>query len=63
MKRFQVLVAAPAEAEIEEAYLHIRQDSPANAASWRAGLLDAAAMLETFPERCRRAPENGPVRV
>lgn len=60
MERFQVLVAAPAEAEIEAAYLHIRQDSPANAASWRAGLRDAAATLEAFPERCRLAPENGP---
>jgi plasmid stabilization system protein ParE len=60
MERFQVLVAAPAEAEIEAAYLRIRQDSLANAAKWRAGLLDAAATLETFPERCRLAPENGP---
>lgn len=59
MRRFEVLVSAPAEAEIEAAYLHIRQDAPANAAKWRGGLVDAAATLETFPERCRLAPENG----
>lgn len=46
--------------EIEEAYLYIRQDSPENAPRWRAGLLEAAATLETFPKRCPVAPENGP---
>jgi plasmid stabilization system protein ParE len=60
MKRFRVLVAAPAEAEIEAAYLFIREDSPANAAAWRSGLYEAAISLETFPERCAVAPENGP---
>jgi plasmid stabilization system protein ParE len=60
MTRFRVLVSAPAEAEIEAAYLFIREDSPANAASWRAGLYEAAASLESFPQRCSLAPENGP---
>jgi toxin ParE1/3/4 len=63
MERLQVLVAAPAEAELEEAYLHIQRDSPVNAARWRAGLLDAAATLETCPKRCRLAPESGPFEV
>jgi len=60
MTRYQVLVAAPAEAEIEAAYLFIRADSPANAAAWRAGLYEAAMSLKSFPERCAVAPENGP---
>ena len=60
MKRFRVLVAAPAEAEVEEAYCHIRKDSPANAAKWRTGLVEAAESLRNFPERCPPAPENGP---
>lgn len=60
MKQFRVLVAAPAEAEIEAAYLFIREDSTANAVAWRAGLYEAALSLKSFPERCAVAPENGP---
>ena len=60
MKRFKILVASPAEADIEEAYLYIAKDSPDNAVKWRVGLLAAAETLETFPERCPLAPENGP---
>ena len=60
MKRYRVLVAAPAEEEIEAAYLYIRERSAANAAKWRAGLLEKAQLLGTSPKRCRIAPENGP---
>ncbi|MCC7290828.1 MAG: type II toxin-antitoxin system RelE/ParE family toxin [Phycisphaerales bacterium] len=60
MKQFRVLVTVPAEAEIEEAYCYIRKESPANAAQWRAGLLEAAGSLRMFPTRCPLAPENGP---
>lgn len=60
MRRYRVLVAAPAEAGIEAAYCYIHQDSPANAAKWRVGLLTAAESLRTAPLRCRVAPENGP---
>lgn len=60
MQQFQVLVAAPAEAEIEEVYLYIRRDSHVNAVNWRLGLLEAAQSLQTFPLRCPLAPENGP---
>ncbi len=59
MKRFQVLVAAPADAEIQEAYLFIHRDSPGNAVNWRLGLLEAVESLRAFPERCPLAPENG----
>jgi len=61
MRRFRILVAAPAEAEIEAAYLYIRQDSPTVAEKWRLGLLESAESLRSFPERCGLAPENGPV--
>lgn len=60
MKRYPVLIAAPAEAEIEAAYLHIYRDSPVNAARWRLKLLRAAGTLQRWPKRCQLAPENGP---
>jgi plasmid stabilization system protein ParE len=60
MKRFKILVSAPADAEIAVIYHYIREDSPANATKWRDGLLTAAEMLRMFPGRCALAPENGP---
>ncbi len=59
MRRYRVLVAAPAEVEIEAAYLFIRRDSPEHAARWRRGLLEAAKSLCVHPNRCRLAPESG----
>jgi plasmid stabilization system protein ParE len=40
------------------AYQWIDAESPHSAAKWLAGLLDAVASLESFPERCPVAPEN-----
>jgi plasmid stabilization system protein ParE len=39
--KYRVEITSEAEAEIKEAYLWIHGDSPANAARWRQGLLDA----------------------
>jgi plasmid stabilization system protein ParE len=55
-----VEVTALADANLEEIYLRIRQDSPGRAAEWRTGLLKAAQSLNLFPERCPLAPESGP---
>jgi plasmid stabilization system protein ParE len=55
-----VEITALADANLEEIYLHIREDSPDRAAKWRLGLLKAAHTLEQFPERCPFAPESGP---
>lgn len=52
MKKVQVVLHPDAEAELEEAYRFIFDDSPANAAKWRRGLLKKAQSLKTFPNRC-----------
>lgn len=55
----KVEITALAEADLETVYLRIREDSPARAAAWRQGLLQAAQALEQFPQRCPLAPESG----
>ena len=55
-----VELTALADANLEEIYLRIRDDSPGRAAEWRQGLLKAAEALNQFPNRCPLAPENGP---
>lgn len=58
MRRYRVVLHPDAEAELEEAYRFISDDSPANAAKWRRGLLKKARSLKSFPERCPLAPES-----
>lgn len=55
-----VEITALGDANLEEIYLRIREDSPGRAAEWRKGLLKAAQTLDQFPERCPLAPESGP---
>ena len=47
-----------AERELEEAYAWIHKRSPLNAERWRLELIEKAASLEDFPERCPLALEN-----
>lgn len=56
----KVEITALADANLQEIYLRIREDSPGRAAEWRKGLLKSAQMLDRFPERCPLAPESGP---
>lgn len=56
--KYKVLLTAQAEAEIEEAYLWIREDSPVHAAAWRRGLLAGVQTVKAFPQRCAVAPES-----
>jgi plasmid stabilization system protein ParE len=56
--RYRVEIAPEAEQEIRDAYLWIRGDSPANAARWRLGLLEAVRSLSQQPTRCPLAPES-----
>ena len=58
MKKYRVDITGAAEAELEEAYLWIREESPERAARWRIGLLKQIERLEKLPERCPLAPEN-----
>jgi len=55
---YRVEITAEGEAEIREAYLWIRRDSPANAARWRRGLLAAIRSLSQHPTRCPLAAES-----
>src|SRR5688572_18589616 len=55
---YEVRITESAEIELEEAYAWIHKSSPLNAERWRNELLEKAATLEQFPERCPIAPES-----
>ena len=55
---YVVRITETAEGELEEAYAWIHKRSPLNAERWRLQLVEKAASLEDFPERCPLAPEN-----
>jgi plasmid stabilization system protein ParE len=57
-KHYQTYITATAESEMYADYQWIDAEAPHNAAKWFAGLFDAIASLESFPERCPLAPEN-----
>jgi plasmid stabilization system protein ParE len=58
VRRFEVIVTPEAEASIREAFLHIHEHSPLNAARWLQGLYDEIGSLERFPERCSYARDR-----
>ncbi|MEP7309352.1 MAG: type II toxin-antitoxin system RelE/ParE family toxin [Acidobacteriota bacterium] len=55
----KVEITALADADLQAIYQHIQDDSPARAAEWHRGFLQAARALEQFPQRCPLAPESG----
>ena len=56
--RYDVVILAAAEAELDEAYRFIREDSQSRAKRWREKLLSKARSLRAFPGRCAIAPES-----
>lgn len=54
----RVTISDAAEAEADAAYLWMLRRSPARAARWYSGLLQAIASLAEFPTRCPRARES-----
>ena len=56
--RYQVLITASAEADLDEAYCWLSERAREAAVNWYNGVLDAFLSLETFPERCPLAPES-----
>ena len=56
--KYRVVILSEAEAELEEAYCFIREDSPSSAKRWREKLLQKAKSLQSLPERCAVAPES-----
>ncbi|MBW3598001.1 MAG: type II toxin-antitoxin system RelE/ParE family toxin [Planctomycetes bacterium] len=59
--KYRVEITAPAESDIEEAYLWIRNNAPEAAVRWREGLYHVAQELETSPRRFGLAPEDAVV--
>jgi plasmid stabilization system protein ParE len=58
VKRYEVVFAPDAAADIEEAYRWYRAENPAAAETWRAGIEAAMLGLSTMPERSSVAPES-----
>jgi plasmid stabilization system protein ParE len=56
--KYRVEITFEAELEVKDAYLWIHRDSPASAARWRQGLIEAARSLARHPTRCPLAPES-----
>lgn len=55
---FQVEITAPAEEQIEKAYLWYRNRDAAFADQWFRGLMNAVATLQASPQRCALALEH-----
>ena len=55
---YGVIIEAPAQADVEEAYRWIARESLERAARWYNGLVDAITALATLPARCPFAPER-----
>jgi plasmid stabilization system protein ParE len=55
---FRVEIAPRALADIDEAFLYIKQDSRERASKWLLGIIDAISSLEAMPARCVAAPES-----
>lgn len=58
MKRWRVIVELPAQRDIADARLWIRERDPGAADRWFDGIYDTIGSLELFPERCPLAPES-----
>jgi plasmid stabilization system protein ParE len=56
--KYRLIIQPPAFADLDEACAWLAERSPAAAAHWLEGLLDAIHTLESNPERCALAPEN-----
>ncbi len=58
MKRWSVIVEAPAQQDIAEAHLWLAERDPEAADRWFNSIYDTIGSLEIFPERCQLAPES-----
>jgi plasmid stabilization system protein ParE len=56
--KYRIEMTAEAVAELHDAYLWIRNDSPNHAVRWRLRILEAMQTLANMPERCEIAPES-----
>lgn len=63
MKEYRVNIKPTAEKDLEQRYLQIAEDSPANALNWYLGLVEAIEKLDVMAERCPIAPEDVDLRL
>jgi plasmid stabilization system protein ParE len=56
--KYQVLIQPPAQADIEAAYLYLRERSESAADRWLGGMESAIASLDSFPQRHGLARED-----
>ncbi len=56
--KYRVEITDTALAEVENAYLWLRERAPSQAIKWRKELLETVESLKDNPERCSLAPEN-----
>ncbi len=56
--KYEVVIQPSAEAELESAYEWILEHAPDEAVKWYNGAVDACLSLESFPDRCPKAPES-----
>ena len=60
--KYDVVILAKAEADLNAAVAWIKQRAPAAAERWFNGFVEAILALERNPTRCGLAPENEAVR-
>lgn len=56
--KFRIEITRTAEADIENIWSYIAEDSPGTATAFILALEEQIAALESFPERCPHIPEN-----
>ena len=59
MKRYRVVLDAVASEDINDALQWLTERAPEKVSNWFDTLEQSIHSLETFPERCGIAPENG----
>src|SRR5260221_10924411 len=55
---YQVRLQAPAETDLEDAYLWVAKQAPETAGRWLYRFFEALQTLAENPQRCGLAPEN-----
>lgn len=58
MKRWSVVIEAPAQQDIAEAHRWLAERAPEAADRWFDNIYETIGSLELFPDRCPLAPES-----
>jgi len=55
---YRIILQPEAYDDMESSYAYLERDAPESAQQWAIGLMEAINSLDTFPSRCRLAPED-----